>query len=480
MGEGFLKFKRQLTLHALIKGLSVGISVGLTAFGSLFLLSKREVIALELLFCVLIGVGAFLATGAAVYFIFAPTEKRLAKRLDKELVFNEKVQTMIAFKEDDREMVALQRQDTEERLRNTPLSSVKFGRIWQYAVSGALALAIFVTSLVVPPIVHVPVDPPFDLSNWQKLRLENLIEDVEVSDMVTDAKSYVVEQLEALIFDLDNAEKESVMKTHVVDVIAKVDGKVDKVNSYGAIRKALGSTGDGDLIKLANAVKALQESASVQAFEEVRPLFVYDSFETAVLTFNGKVSAALTYSSHEATDELYASIVVFMNELKALSDGLENYTADTLNIALNGENGVGGLFTEFAVEAHAALTQQKVNRRTSDYVIAELMEIFMISADELPDLGEEELDYKLDEDDGKGEDETPPQDGGLGDGKTEYGSNDTIYDDEKGYVEYGTVLDKYFAQMNEQLLNGTLPKEVEEFIRDYFEALYGSNDTDGQ
>lgn len=479
MGEGFLKFKRKITLDALIKSVAIGISVGLIAFGVLFLLSKREIIGLQLVFCVLIGVGALLFSGAVTYLIFMPSDKRLAKRLDKELIFNEKVQTMVAFNGDQREMVALQRQDTEEKLRNTPLSKIRFGKIWKYAVIGALALATFAASLIVPAVEHISVDPPFDLSNWQKLSLENLIEYVEESDMVAGAKTYTVEQLEDLILALDNAEKESVMKTHVIQAIVNVDQKVDEVNSYGKIRASLGDTGDNDLIKLANAVKSLQDAASVQAFEEVRPLFVYTTFTDTVTAFNGKAAAALSVSGYDNTDALYASIVAFMNELKTLSDGIAEHTEETLDVALNGEHGVGGVFTSFAVEAHDALTKQKVNRRVSDYVITELMEVFEISADELPDLGEEELDYKVEEGDGD-EDEAPPEDGGIGDGKTEYGSNDVIYDNEEGYVEYGTVLDKYFAQMNEQLLNGTLPKEVEEFIRDYFEALYGSEQTDGE
>ena len=477
MGEGFLKFKRKITFDALIKGLAIGISVGLTAFSVLYLLSKREVINLQLVFCILIGVGFMLCSGGIAYFLFKPSNKRLAKRLDKELAFNEKVQTMIAFRGDNRNMVMLQRNDTEEKLQQTSLSKIKFGAIWKYAVIGVLALAMFVTSMMIPTVEHGIADPPFDLTKWQKVKIENLIDYVEKSGMETDSKTYTVEQLDDLILALDNAVTESVMKTHVIQVIVNVDGKVDEVNSYSSVRAALGNSGDNDLIKLANAVKSLQNSASVQAFDEVSPLFVYATFTDTVSSFNEKVSDVLEDTDYDESDALYASIVNFTTRLKTLLDEYETYTAETLDAALNGENGVGGVFTAVAVEMHDALSQQKVNRRTSDYVIEELMEIFDVSADELPDLGEEELDYKIEE--GKeDEDVNSPEYGGIGDGKTDYGSNDQIYDYEEGYVEYGTVLDKYNAQMIEKLINADLPEEVKEFIRDYFKALYGTNGAD--
>ncbi len=474
MGEGFLKFKQKSLIHGLIKLLAVALSLGLMTFGVLFLLFKREIIGLQPLFGGSIALGVALVAGGIGALVFIPTNKRLARRLDREFALKEKVQTMVAYQGDERVMVALQRADTEEVLRNLPVSELKFKKIWQYAVLGVLSLAIFVTSIFVPAIEHTPVDPPFNLSAWQKLKIENLIEYVERSDMTEGAKTYTVGELNDLIDALDVVTVESVMKTHVIDAIVGIDGKVDEVNSYGPIRKALGDTQEPDLVKLTNSIKALQDSASKQGLSEVSALFTYETFAEKVTSFNGKVTAALVASGYTGEDGLYASIVHFMEKLKTLADDVENQTAETLDAALNGEEGVGGIFTEFAVEAHDVLSVQKTNRRVSDYVINGLMEIFEITEDELPDLGEEELDYKIEEGNGK-EDNPPPDDGGLGDGKTEYGSNDVIYDPEKGYVQYGTVLDKYFAQMNEQLINGTLPEDVEEFIRDYFASLYGSD-----
>ncbi len=472
MDSAFLKFKRKTVVDALIKSLIIGISLGLMAFGALFLLSKREVIGLHLAFCILIGVGVALVGGGLSFWLFVPNDKRLAKRLDKELSLNEKVQTMVSFQNEDREMVALQRQDTEEKLQNVPIKALSFGKIWKYIVTGAIAVAMFITSLAVPAVKRIEADTPFDLTNWQKIRVQNVIKYVEDSTLVDSAKTYTVEQLNGLVVALDSVTTQNVMKTHVIQVIVNVDAKIDDVNSYGNIRKKLGDTGTTDLIKLANALQSLQASASVQAFTELRPLFTYTTFADTVVLFNGQVTASLVHSGYDGNDALYASIFRFMNELKTYADNITDYTESTLDKALNGTNGVGGLFTEFAVEAHDALAQQKTNRRVCDYVMDELMGIFSITQDELPDLGEEELDYKIDDEDSDGRDEKP-DDGGLGDGETEYGSKDTVYDNEKGYVEYGEVLDKYFAKMNEQLLNGTLPKEAEDFIRDYFASLYG-------
>ena len=41
------------------------------------------------------------------------------------------------------------------------------------------------------------------------------------------------------------------------------------------------------------------------------------------------------------------------------------------------------------------------------------------------------------------------------------------------YVEYGTLLDKYFSVMNSKLENGGYTEQQKEAIKKYFALLYG-------
>ncbi len=475
MGEGFRKFKRKVVFDALVKSVLVALSLGLTVFGGLFLLSKREVVGWSGGLCAVVGGGVSLLAGAICYLLFKPSDKRLARRLDRELALNEKVQTMVAFQRDDREMVELQRRNAEAILQSTPKSKIKFGRVWRYAVALSVAVVTFVASLAVPAISHVAADPPFNLTEYQKLRVQNLIEYVEQSAMVDDAKTYVVDELEGLVEALDTVSSQSVMKTYVIEAIVNVDKKVDEVNSYAPIRAALGNTADRDLMLLANALKTLQNSASKQAFNELLPTFAYPTFAEKAPQFYGKVAIAIATTNYTESDALYASTVAFMGGLQTLTANVADYTEETLETALTG---VDGVFTKFGVAAHDALAKQKENRRTSDYVIDELKNIFGVKSNELPDLGEEELDYEVDKN-GDGGNEQAPDDGGLGKGETEYGSNDVIYEQGKGYIKYGDVLDAYAAIIGEKVPTSELPEELRLFIDDYFASLYGKKKEDG-
>lgn len=471
MGSGFLKFKRKVNTNALIKSLLLGISMGLVVFSVLFILYKREMIALQPLFSVLIGVGVAVIVSGGIYFCSKPKDEKLAKRLDKDLNLHEKVQTMLAFEGDDGAMKKLQRNDANAKLVEAPLSTVKFKGIWTYVAITLLSLATLISSFIIPAKFPAEEeDPPFDFTQWQKLRVENLIEYVERSDMLKNPKTYTIQQLENLIVALDEVETESVMKTYVVNVIVNVDARVDQVNSYATIRKSLGNTSETDLIKFANVLKELQYSASVTAFDNFREIFAYETFTETVEGFNGDVQTALLESGYDDSDTLYATIVAFLGDLEQLSNNWSSHTEISFDVALNGDSGIGGIFTNFAMEAHSALSEQKDNRRVSDYVINDLMDIFELSPEDIPDLGDEELDYQDKENDGGGEDEGAAP-GGIGSGGTDYGSNDLIFDPEKGYILYGEVLNDYETIMDELLNDDSIPQEVKDKIRDYFNSL---------
>ena len=471
MGNGFLKFKRKVNTNVFIKSLLLGVSIGLVVFSTLFILHKREIIGLQPLFSVFIGIGVAAIIDGGIYFCIKPKDEKLAKRLDKELNLHEKVQTMLAFEGDDGAMKKLQRKDANAKLVEAPLSTVKFKGIWTYAVITFLSLATFISSFIIPAKLPAKEeDPPFDFNQWQKLRVENLIEYVERSDMLENPKTYTVQQLENLIVALDEVETESVMKTYVINVIVNVDAKVDQVNSYATIRNSLGDTAETNLIKFANVLKELQYSASVTAFDNFREIFAYATFTETVERFNGDVQTALLDSGYDDSDALYASIVAFLGNLEQLSNNWSSHTEISFNLALNGDGGIGGIFTDFAMEGHSALSKQKGNRRVSDYVINDLMDVFELSPEDIPDLGEEELDYQDKENDGGGEDEGAAP-GGIGSGGTNYGSNDLIFDPEKGYILYGEVLNDYETIMDELLNDDSIPQEVKDKIRDYFNSL---------
>ena len=127
----------------------------------------------------------------------------------------------------------------------------------------------------------------------------------------------------------------------------------------------------------------------------------------------------------------------------------------------------------------------KTNEEVGLYTVNRLMEIFGISASELPPEVEEEIKRPGSDN----EEEEPPEEdeeqkgdsGGYGSGDMIYGSDDVIYyPDEERYVQYGEVINEYLARVTEKILAGEIPEELAASIQKYFDSLYdGAAKEDG-
>ena len=81
-----------------------------------------------------------------MFFVFKLNDKGLAKKLDKELELNEKIQTMQAFNDQEGEIISLQRKDAQHILDNAEIKIGKFIKGWLvYITAFACALVILVT-----------------------------------------------------------------------------------------------------------------------------------------------------------------------------------------------------------------------------------------------------------------------------------------------------------------------------------------------
>ena len=116
MNEIFKKLKRKKFLTAACIAAGTGVAAGLIAAGSVLLALKLSEININAGWYVLIGLGVAAIAGGVAFWVLLPTDKKVAKEIDREHALNEKVQTMVAFAGDDGDMVELQRQDAEEKL----------------------------------------------------------------------------------------------------------------------------------------------------------------------------------------------------------------------------------------------------------------------------------------------------------------------------------------------------------------------------
>lgn len=467
MGKGFLKFKRKLRAGALIRALLCGLSLGVIAVAVQWLFAKMTAQSPDFIRYLLFG-GILTITGfVIVLLILLPTNKRVAKKLDRSLALGEKVQTMLAFREDPGDMVALQRADTDRILAETPKKRIKGACTWVFVLIPLLACLSMVGTILVPakepPAPPPAVDNNFSITPWQEQALKDLIEKVKTSEMEEEPKEGVVKQLESLLIKLKNTKKESVMKETVISTIESIHRVVSEHNTYDIVASALFNSPSSTIQDLGGAVNSLKPLLVGEWMNAVGDMIQADPSVAETLA-NG-IRQALNLSNVEANNAV-------VDTLSILSDTLSEITADITDDA------VDSLMTEAEEKLNGALYIQATNEAVEDDTIYTLLSIFGIKASEVPE------HVFNNPDDPRGEGDYEPEDdvdqihsGGLGSGEMIYGSNDTIYDPDKdAYVTYGEVIDGYFAKITESLVDGNLPPELEEMLSDYFAFLYNGTE----
>ena len=467
MGKGFSKFKRKLRLGAVIRALIVGLSAGTVTVAALWLVDKLN--AAEPDFMAYIPPAAIAAALCLLILllILLPTQKRVARRVDKHLKLGEKTQTMLAFRKDQSPMAALQRADTDRILRETPRRKVKGVATWLFVLIPLMACLCMVGTILVPA-KEPPAPPPviennFAITPWQTQALKDLIEKVKTSDMEEEPKEGVVKQLESLLIKLGSIKKEPAMKEAVISCIEGIHTAVSNHNTYDVLATAMYASPLDTVADLGGAIDSLQALLIGEWMNTARTAIEDGTLAPSSLATG--ITQALTLSGVEAENEVHIALLAFTVKLTALT---EETAEETLQ----------ALFAEAEEALNSALFIQATNEEIEDDTIYTLLSIFGIKASEVPE------HIFNDPDDPRREEDYEPEDdldkihaGGLGSGEMIFGSDDTVYDpDREAYVTYGEVIGGYYAKISELLVDGNLPPELEEALNDYFAILFNGSE----
>lgn len=475
--ENFRKLRRKFHIEALLKGVALGVSVGLIATAATWIAQKRAAAEWNLFFYLLLFAGASIVASALGYLVLRPSDKRIAKRLDKRAGLQEKTQTMREFAQESGDMVLLQRQDTEQRLAATPKSAFKPKRLWIYGVVGALACASIVAAAIVPAKTvkpeAKPPEPEYNETDreWDLIALKNLIKEVKDSDMQEAAKTPVVAELESLLADLKLTEKDALMRELVVQTIRDIDDAVEEVNTYRefaeSINKSLFPTAQSFSIGLVTG----DSSELSKYMTKIRTTLEKSEYLSAdVKNLSEGIRDTMVNSGVAESDELYQRIYAFTTSLETYAASCDQWEDERKLYELE------IVFTESNQAIGISLEAQKTNADMRDYVIDRLKAIFGITDAEVGELGGSaplKLENIPQEEENKDEE---GGDGGMGSGDTLYGSNEEIYDptyEKDGVlgnrVIYGEVLDKYSAIIAAN--QGELPQELVDLIDAYLKEL---------
>ena len=496
MNEYFSKFKRKRQRMRIIKSLLLGGAVGSVVGGIFLLLCKLAIIPVSPLIALPIGVGTFLLCGGVVYALLRTTNEQLAKELDTRFGLYEKVQTMVEYQNDAGALVDLQRQDAEQTLSQIPTAKFKTKNLWAYIT----ALCVGVATLVPGFIVKAPQEEeptiPFQISAVQVAGITELISYVGDSSMENPYKSDISAELIALLGELQTVNTVDGMQAALTESLTNIQTATFDSSSSTEILNALWKTQDAYAQALAKTLDtsalsqtdwgdyvekmtAYQQSFAVQDPENASPIPDDEKRQTLLWNLQNtatKIELALTSSGIAETDGLYAVLQRLVSENTGNVSGAHIFGFSVIAQApsiLTYQDGLDELkntFDSIINDVYAVTSQLKTNANVGEYTMTKLSALFAmdVPAFERPDFftSSGENTNAGDDDDGG------PNDGGIGEGAV-YGSNDLVLDPLTGnYVEYGTLLDKYYAVMYDKLDNGEYTEEQKTIIRNYFALLY--------
>ena len=495
--RGFAKLKRKSLIAAIVRAALVGLTAAVLCLGVCILLVKLKITELTLVGVALIGALAFLVSGAATFFIFNRSAASVARMLDRRFALQERVQTMLAYRTREEAIFALQREDTEVVIDTIPRRGVKIRNLWLYILSLVLSFTVLAGAVLYTP-VEPPAPPvevvPFEITDIQIAAMEELIEYVTVSNMESPYRENVVITLVSLLDELKIATTIAERDTSVGRAVEALMNETDASSSAVEIIEELWATGSPTVKSLAEALNyyVWQDGSEwdeyVAALADVRTGYIHpDSlkgttaddvmFSEILALVSSDASAipvALVKSGIVSTDALYAAITSYVytdpgavSAYAGLSD-LSMLMPGVPYASLQAE-----LDTTFAALTpifYSAVEQSAANTDTGEYAVKRVCILFEYA---FPTFKRPVLRDSSSQTGGSGDETGGGAMGGIGTG-TVYGSDDLVLDPfTDRYVEYGTILDKYYSLMFGKTEDGDYTDEEIAALKKYFEILYG-------
>lgn len=460
MSKSFNKFKRRVRAQSITVSALLGVGVSAVGLAAVILVGKLGGNVVNPIFYLFAAVLAS-ALSLVLYFIFMPSDKRLAKRLDSLYGLDERVSTMVELRDDDGVFARLQREDADLRLGEKPIKSLKARQL----VAGLLVFCISVGCIVGALIVPVKADggesviDEFD-KQWLITAIGELITTVENAYINDNLRGMALTELNSLLEFVESSDYLSEMKTKAISTVLGINLALVEANSAESLAFVFSESSNDSVKELAKSLGELAGSGS----------------KNALIALGESIAASgvddRDFTADELDSYLAASGVHSGDKLYLLFKGL--------TASIRGGSDIEDEFSTAATALSAEVIVQNVNRSTMRIVINKLCNLFGITEDDLTSVAPDtDIDIdnpgtELPPSDGDGEEpDKNINSGGLGTGEVIYGSNDLVFDpDTNTHRPLGELLGDYFAKANEQITDGKASDELSDAAEEYFGTLF--------
>lgn len=476
MGTEFLRLRRKNAVWRVIRALLTGIIVALLLSGGLMAMFKLTSTDGRMMLCVTVGAVAGVLAMVIRWLMLHRSDLRAAEQMDAEHHLKERVQTMIAFREDNSAMLTLQREDTEEKLKSVKSYGVRKIGVFAHVGLVVLAAAVLVGGVMLPARAEeeppVYVEPEYNATAWQLASLDELIIHVQESNMAQPAKDQTVADLQDLREVLGGSITVSALKERVIKVISNTYTYTDMVNSNDDMHDVIAAIEHDISDELSYVVGSLGNVDFNGEMDDIG--FQLGRDRDVLLTLGALAdemdsqlalipSDYVPENNYDETDVLYCALLDFaagLHDVAALVEAGE--TSEVI------ANRLGEVTHGLKSQANLALTQQHATKQECVYVVQELCDIFGISRSECPPDPDPIYTKKSETDDDYIE-----GGGGAGSGDMQFAGDEQIYDYKQNeHVSYTEVVADYYASMLQAQKEGKLSEDVAEFILKYFSQLY--------
>lgn len=222
----FKKFKKKLMMEFYIKNTLISAAGGMTSSGLVLMAKKMFELKFSWYYALITGIAIM----SGIFLIMLrkkPDDEKIAERIDKEFHMQEKVATMVTYKDESTFMYEKQREDAENKLRenNTKKLPLKLSmmNIPALIFGGALISSSFFVPSVINHDANIIPGNKDDINN----ETEKIINDIHNVINNSEASAAFKAELNQILSDLLTELKDDIDINSRMNKIRIAEGKVD-------------------------------------------------------------------------------------------------------------------------------------------------------------------------------------------------------------------------------------------------------------